>query len=73
MCFFVTYTRTNARIKGLRASTLLWVVTRIADTNLEPANNRLIKFKISLLYEEYNKNQLLFTMSQIALFRVKPG
>ena len=38
-----------------------------------PANNRLIKFKMSRLYEEYNKNQLLFTMSQIALFLVNTG
>ena len=31
------------------------------------------KSKMSRLYEEYNKNQLLFTMSQIALFLVNTG
>ena len=43
---------------------------RLTETLALPANNELIKFKMSRLYEEYNKNQLLFTMSQIALFLV---
>ena len=43
------------------------------ESSCIPANNRLIKSKMSRLYEEYNKNQLLFTMSQIALFLVNTG
>ena len=38
-----------------------------------PANNRFVQFKMSRLYEEYNKNQLVLTMSQIALFLVNTG